>query len=212
MVFLRRGLVVFQFLTAQVLIIGAIVVTKQMDFIQSKPLGFNKDKVLDVGLPENKPGEIQLLRDKLSGMPGISTFSFSLAGPISDNQINTGFNRKEKYSVEQLEVKVKAGDRNYLKTYGIQLLAGRWFDENDERKVDHSVPDSLRRYSFVLNEAAVRKLGFASPQEALGKYVTFGMNNISAPVIGVVKDYNVASLHEAVTPVLMVPFPFFYIT
>ncbi len=209
-VFLRRGLVVFQFLTAQILIIGAIMVAKQMSFIQSKPLGFSKEKVVDIGLPENKPAELQSLKDQLASIPGISSYSFSLAGPISEDNINTGFNRKEKYAVEQLDVKVKAGDLNYLKTYGLHLVAGRWFDQDNERQATLKMPDSVKHYAFVLNETAVKKLGFASPQEAIGKYVTFGLNEISAPIIGVVKDYHVASLHEAVSPVLMVQYPFFY--
>ncbi|MEO8819325.1 MAG: FtsX-like permease family protein [Ginsengibacter sp.] len=92
----------------------------------------------------------------------------------------------------------------------MQLKAGRWFDANDERKIDNSIPDSLKNYAFVLNETAVKALGFSSAQDALGKYVTFGMNDISAPVIGVVKDYNTSSLRDAIKPVLMIEFPFFY--
>ena len=209
-VVLRKGLVIFQFLTAQVLIIGAIVVAKQMDFVQSVPLGFDKNSVVDIALPENKPAQLKKLQNKLSSIPGISSFSLSLDAPIGDNQVNTEFNLKEKYSTEQLHVAVKAADKGYLKTYGLQLVAGRWFDENDESKIVNSIPDSLRRYAFVLNETAVKAFGFTSPQQALGKYVTFGMNDISAPVIGVVKDYHIASLHYPVSPVLMVEFPFFY--
>jgi putative ABC transport system permease protein len=209
-VMLRRGLVVFQFLTAQILIIGAIVVARQMNFIQSQPLGFSKNNVVDVSIPENKPEQLKLLNDKLSGIPGISSVSFSLGAPITDNNAFTSFNRKEKYASEKMEVEVKAADRNYLETYGLQLIAGRWFDENDGRNIADAIPDSLKRYAFVLNETAVKSLGFASAKDALGKYVTFCVNNISAPVIGVVKDYNTASLHDAVKPVLMVEFPFFY--
>ncbi len=207
---LRKGLVIFQFLTAQVLIIGAIVVAKQMDFVQSTPLGFDKNSVVDIALPENKPDQLQELQNRLSSIPGISSFSLSLSAPIGDNQANTEFNLKEKYKTEQLHVAIKPADKGYLKTYGLQLIAGRWFDENDERSIANSVPDSLRRYAFVLNETAVKTLGFASPRDVLGKYVTFGMNDISAPVIGVVKDYHIASLRDAVSPVLMVEFPFFY--
>ena len=207
---LRRGLVIFQFLTAQVLIIGAIVVTKQMMFMQSKPLGFNKQNVLDIAIPENKPAQLQALNDRLSSIPGISSFSLSLGAPVSDNQVNTGFNLKEKYATEKLDVAIKAADKGYLQTYGLQLAGGRWFDATDESKVAGTIPDSLKRYSFVLNETAVKTLGFASPQDVLGKYVTFGMNDISAQVIGVIKDYHIASLHKPVSSVVMVNFPFFY--
>ncbi len=207
---LRRGLVVFQFLTAQILIIGALVVTKQMNFVQSKSLGFNKENVVDISLPENKPEQLKLLHDRLSGIPGIKSFSFSLGAPVSEDAVSTSFNTKEKYATEKIDVSIKAADENYLQTYGLHLVAGRWFDNTDERKIDNSIPDSLKKYAFVLNETAARSLGFSSPQEALGKYVTFGMNDISAPVIGVVKDYNTSSLHDAVPPVLMIEFPFFY--
>ncbi|HEY5462189.1 MAG TPA: ABC transporter permease [Hanamia sp.] len=207
---LRRGLVVFQFLTAQILIIGALVVVKQMNFIQSKSLGFNKENVVDIALSENKPEQLKLLHDKLSAISGISSFSFSLGAPVSDDGVSTSFNTKEKYATEKIDVAVKAADKNYLKTYGLKLKAGRWFDENDERNIDNAIPDSLKRYAFVLNETAVKALGFSSAQDALGKQVTFGMNDISAPVIGVVKDYNTSSLHDAVKPVLMIEYPFFY--
>jgi putative ABC transport system permease protein len=209
-VLLRKGLVTFQFLTAQILIIGAIVVAKQMDFMQSAPLGFDQEKVLDISLPENKSAQLLSLSNQLQSIAGISSFSLSLDAPVGRNQVNTEFNLQEKYKTQQLHVAVKAADKNYLKTYGLHLAAGRWFDDDDERKIDNSIPDSLRHYAFVLNETAVKTLGFSNPQDIIGKNVTFGMNDISAPVIGVVKDFHIASLRKAVSPVLMLEFPYFY--
>jgi ABC-type antimicrobial peptide transport system permease subunit len=136
--------------------------------------------------------------------------SLSIGAPVSNNNFGSDFNLKEKYKTRQLPVKIITADRSYLKTYGLQMLTGRWFDEKDESLVASSIPDSLRRFTLVLNEQAIRRLGFASPQQALGKYVTFGLNNITAPIVGVVKDYNVASLHETVSPVLIVQFPKLY--
>ncbi|HWB27329.1 MAG TPA: ABC transporter permease [Chitinophagaceae bacterium] len=207
---LRRGLVVFQFLTAQILIIGAIVVAKQMAFIRSTPLGFNKEQVVDISLPENKPAQLQALKSQLLNIPGISDVSLSLGAPVADNQANTGFNTKEKYASSQLDVAVKSVDKQYLKTYGLNLVTGRWFNENDELKIGSEVPDSLKQYACVLNETAVKALGYSNPQEAIGKYVTFGFNEITMPVIGVVKDYHVSSLHDPVKSVMMVELPFFY--
>jgi ABC-type antimicrobial peptide transport system permease subunit len=207
---LRRGLVVFQFLTAQTLIICAIVVAKQMAFIQSRPLGFDKDKVLDLPISDNNYQRQHMLIDRLSALPGISSTSLSLGAPISNNHFNSGFNLKEKYKAQPIPVKIITADRSYLKTYGLHMLTGRWFDEKDESLTAPAIPDSLRRYALVLNEQAVHRLGFASPQEALGKYVTFGLNDLSAPIVGVVKDYNVASLRETVTPVLIVQYPSLY--
>jgi hypothetical protein len=122
---LRKGLVVFQFLTAQILLIGAIVVAKQMNFIQSRPLGFTTNNVVDINLPENKHEQLKLLSDKLSAIPGVSNLSFSLGAPVANNNASTSFNRKEKYASEKIDVEVKAADKNYLSTYGLQLTAGK---------------------------------------------------------------------------------------
>lgn len=209
-VFLRRGLVTFQFITAQVLIIGAVAVAKQMHYINSRPLGFQKESIVDIALPENKPEQLLAFKNKLLSVPGISSISLSLGAPVSDNGFNTSFNLKEKYSTEQMEVEVKVSDKEYINTYGLQLAAGRWFNESDERAIEASIPDSLKKYSAVLNETAVKKLGFANAADALGKYVTLGLNDMSVPVVGVLKDYHVESLHAPLKPVIMIQFPFFY--
>ena len=206
---LRRGLVTFQFLTAQILIMGAIVVAKQLAFMQSAPLGFAKDNILNIDI-DNDREHAEAFLNRLSSIPGVAGASLSLGAPVSHNQANTQFNLKEKYQTEKLNTAVKATDRNYLSIYGLRLVAGRWFDETDERKTARSVPDSLRQYAFVINETAVKALGFQNPQAVLGKYVSFGFNDISAPVIGVIKDYHVASLHTAVPSVLMVNMPALY--
>ncbi len=192
-VLLRRGLVVFQFVTAQVLIICAIVVYKQMQYVNNRPLGFTKDLVFDINLPSNKPEELRAFRSRLEGISGISKISLSLGAPVSTNNVGTGFNRREEFNRKQFDVAIKAADKDYLATYGLKLVAGRWLDAGDEQRVDKSIPDSLRQYSFVLNETAVKTLGFKTPQEAIGKQVTFGLNRISAPVVGVVKDYHITS-------------------
>jgi putative ABC transport system permease protein len=209
-VFLRRGLVVFQFMTAQILIICAIVVNKQMQYVREQPLGFNKNLIVDVDLPNSKADKVRAFRSRLENIPGISGISFSVAAPISDSHIGTGFNRRELFNQKQLDVQVKTADKNYLDLYGLQLTAGRWFNADDESRVAHEIPDSLKKYAFVLNETAVKALGYRTPQEAIGALVTFGFNKIEAPVIGVVKDYHVRSMRSAVEPVIMVPFPELY--
>lgn len=210
LLFLRRGLVVFQFMTAQILIICAIVVSKQMQYVRAQPLGFTKNLIVDVDLPNNKAEQARAFRSRLENISSIARISFSVGAPISGNHIGSGFNKRELFSQKQLDVQVKTVDRYYLDTYGLQLLAGRWLDADDELRVAGHGPDSLKKYAFVLNETAVKALGYRNPQEAIGQYVTFGFNNISAPVIGVVKDYHVASMRTAVSPVLMLALPALY--
>jgi putative ABC transport system permease protein len=206
---LRRGLVVFQFVTAQVLIICAIIVSKQMTFVRNTPLGFNKDLVVSIFLPDNKPENIRAFRSRLQSIPGIAKFSFDLGAPVSDNNVGTSFARREDFSQHQESVSVKAVDKNYLDVYGLKLLAGRWVTEADEQESARTVPDSTKHYAFVVNETAVKALGFRTPEEALGKQVRFAINQITAPIVGVVKDYHIANMHKAVTSVIMLAFPYF---
>jgi putative ABC transport system permease protein len=208
---LRRGLVLFQFVTAQMLIICAIVVSKQMGFVRDTPLGFNKNLVIDVSLPDNNPEHISAFRSRLQEIAGIGRFTFGLAAPVSENNnVGTSFARKEDPGNTQYPVNVKAADHEYLNVYGLKLAAGRWLNEADERAVDGKVPDSLKRYGFVLNETAVKALGYRSPEEAINKQVRVSINQIVGPVVGVVKDYHIASLHKAVMPVVMLVFPYFF--
>ena len=109
--FLRRGLVVFQFMTAQILIICAFVVSRQMQYVRTQPLGFSKNLVVDISV-DNKPDKIRALRGQLENIPGIGKFSFSLGAPIASNSAGTGFNRPELYKTKPMDVNVKAADRN----------------------------------------------------------------------------------------------------
>lgn len=210
-VFLRRALVVFQFVTAQILVICAIVVAKQMVFVQNSPLGFHKDLILDLDLPNPNADQARAFRSRLSAVPGIDDISFSVGAPVSHNHIGTDFNLREQYKTHPLQVHVKAADKDYRQVYGLEMLAGRWFSEQDERACAKTVPDSLKHYTIVLSETAARTLGFRTPEQALGKEVTFGLNMITGPVIGVVKDFHHQSMREAMTPILLTPFaPFYY--
>jgi len=179
-------------------------------------MGFDKSLVVDIGLPTNKAGDMRAFQARLQDVPAVENVSFSIAGPVSRNAAGTSFNLRESFKTKQFDVAVKATDEHYMATYGLTLVAGRWFTAAEEKAAEEAeklkIADSLvpRHYAFVLNETAVRTLGFRRPEDAIGRYVTFGFNDISAPVVGVVKDYHVASMHDAIMPVLMIPFPFLY--
>jgi putative ABC transport system permease protein len=207
---LRRGLVVFQFATAQMLIICAVVVSKQMAFVHSTPLGFNKDLVVDISLPDSKTEHISAFRSRLQSIPGIARVTFDLGAPVATSQVGTSFALREDFSRKPLDVALKIADRNYLDVYGLKMAAGRWLTEADEIEAARSGPDSLKHYALVLNETAVKALGFRTPEAAIGRQVRVGINQISAPVVGVVRDYHIADLHQAVKPVIMLAFPYFY--
>ncbi len=206
----RRYLVMFQFFIAQVLIMGTLVVSSQMDFFLSKPLGFDKDAIVNLRLPKKDKETLSALRSRLESIPGVENISFALGSPTSDNNLSTSYFLTERGKESTQSVEMKPVDSHYLETYGLQLVAGRWFTLNEERNLLEAEKDEQRVYGYVVNEALVQKLGFASNEEIIGKRITSGLNDINAEVIGVVKDFHTQSLHQSVAPTALVQFPYFF--
>jgi putative ABC transport system permease protein len=205
----RGYLVIFQFLVAQVLIIGTIVVSDQMNFLRSKPLGFTSDAVMNIELPTKKESDRSAFLARLQGIKEIEHVSFSLGSPTSDNNFSTSFFLAERETTERFETQLKIVDQKYAETYDLQLAAGRWFTDTEERIASDTLTKN-KEYTYVVNEALARSLGFAQPTDIIGKRIVTGLNNINAEVVGVVKDFHTASLHETVAPTTMVMFPYFY--
>jgi putative ABC transport system permease protein len=208
----RKVLVVFQFFIAQALIIGTLIVADQMDYFRSKPLGFDKEAIVTIEMPEKKPEVHELFRSRLEANSDIADVSFSIGAPVSPNGIGTNFYLTERGKDQLYDVSVKAADYHYLKTYGLQLVAGRWIQENEEKLASPPIPWEQRKYVLVINESAVKTLGFKNPEEILGKNITVGLNDINAPVVGVVKDFHTRSMHEKIQPVVLMSFPHFYVS
>jgi putative ABC transport system permease protein len=205
----RRYLVTFQFFIAQVLIIGTLVVSSQMNFFLSKPLGFNKEAIVNLALPKNDKATLSTLRAQLEGIPGVENVSLALGSPTSNNNLSTNYFLTERGKEETKNVEMKPVDSHYLDTYGLTLAAGRWFNENEEHTNFEADKEENRIFNYIVNEALVKDLGFASNEEIIGKHITSGLNGIEAEVIGVVKDFHTKSLHQNVAPTAMLQYPYF---
>lgn len=206
----RRFLVVFQFLIAQVMIIGTLVISDQMDYFHTKSLGFNKDAIVTIPLPDNKMNQLESLRARLATISGVESFSFCVGAPTSNNNMRTGFFLEERGPEESYRVGIKTADYYYRDTYGIKLKAGRWFYEEEEKRANDTSLNINERYVLVINEAAARQLGFDDPEQALGKRIGMGLYDVKAPVVGVVEDFHTSSLHEVIEPVVIINFPSLY--
>ncbi|MEP2671592.1 MAG: ABC transporter permease [Cyclobacteriaceae bacterium] len=196
--FLRRGLVTFQFVISQVLIIGTIVVASQMNYFRSKPLGFDSDQIVTFSLNDNDPNLLRTLKTQLLTHSNVQGVSFGVGVPTSENDINSEI--KITGVEDDFEVTIKTVDFDYMKTFDLQLASGRWFLKEDQ---------SVEEIEFLINETAARELGY-SAEEALGKEILFGMNDIKGNVVGVVKDFHVKSLREAIKPIVMFQYPKLY--
>lgn len=188
---LRRVLVVMQFAFSQILIIATIIAVNQMNFIRSSDLGFNKDATLVVYLNSDSVSRSRhdAFKDALKLRSDVKEVSFAFDPPSSDNSWNSNF-AFDKMEDKDFNVQLKQADQNYAKTYGLQLLAGRFL----------SPSDTIRE--FVLNETMLKKCGVKNPQDAVGKMFRIGGRK-PMPVVGVVKDFKQASLRDEIQPIAM---------
>jgi putative ABC transport system permease protein len=194
--YLRSSLVVFQFATSIFLIIGTIVVYKQLNYIQSKKLGFNKDQVLVI----NGTG---VLREKSSPfmnevlkMKGVVSGTFSGFLPVSNTSRNDNTFSKEAVmdSKNGFNMQVWTIDDNYVGTLGMEMAKGRNFSK--EFPSDSS--------AMIINETTAGLLGYSDP---IGKRVYSNDGNggmIAYNIVGVVKNFHFESLRENIGPLCFV--------
>jgi predicted permease len=192
---LRRGLVVFQFTIAQALIIGTLIMIRQMDFFRNSSMGFDKEAIVDLPFPTDSVSisKLDYLRNRLIDTRGIQRVSFSSSNPATDGNNWTDFQFNHAAKNTNFYTINKFTDADYLPTYGLQLVAGRNFHPSD----------SLQE--FIVNETVVKKLGFSHPEDILNKEIDL-WGSIKGPVIGVLKDFHSTSLKDAYSPVLMTKF------
>ncbi len=195
---LRRVLVVMQFAFSQILIIAVIIAVSQMNFIRNSDLGFNKDATLVVYMNSDSISRMRhdVFRDALKARSDVKEISFAFDPPSSDNswQSNFAFDKMED---RDFNVQNKMADHNYVKTYGLQLVAGKFYEASD----------TCREY--VVNETLLKKCGVTNPQDAIGKMFRMGGRR-PMPIAGVVKDFKQASLRDEVQPLVLSPSKRFY--
>lgn len=187
---LRKVLVVLQFTITIILIIGTLVVLRQMKYTREKPLGFNPSAVAMVSVRNDSLSllKYQILQDRISKIPGVLLTSFCRTPPSSsnNNESNFRYNGTEKAN---FQVNTKVADEHYFKTFGLTFVAGKGFSKSDTIK------------ELVVNETTLRKLNVVNFNEALGKQITIWGKK--GTIVGVVKDFNNLSLHEPISPVII---------
>jgi putative ABC transport system permease protein len=194
---LRRGLVVFQFIIAQVLIIGTLIMIKQMNYFTKQPLGFDKEAIVNIPFPGDSIGTSKLdyLRKKLSGSSGIQNVSFSSNTPVEDDNDNwTTFKFNHAAKETDFYAINKWTDNEYLPTYHLPLVAGRNLEPSDTAR------------EFLVNELLIKNLGITNPQDALNKEISLWDGHVKGNIVGVLKEFNSRSFRRELAPVLMTTF------
>ncbi len=204
--FLRKGLVVTQFSISICLLIGLLLIGKQMNYLRHKNLGFDKDNIVMMRLP---PGDNiakkELLAAEFKTIPGVKDWSFSSSPPSGGENTHWGtmMSLVGREDPNRKQVTTIMTDDRFCTMYGLQLKAGRFFTIADTIAVSETLPEGQRFPRSVVNEKLVKELGFASNEEALGKRFWTGLNGWHAEITGVVADFNIGSLREAIKPTLI---------
>jgi putative ABC transport system permease protein len=190
---LRRGLVVFQFIIAQALIIGTLIIVQQMNYFMNQPLGFDKDAIVNVPYrPDSTGGRLtDYLKQQLLSN-GVKAVSFSSNTPVEDdNNMWSTFKFDHALQDEDFQAIVKFADNDYVPTYKLQLVAGRNLQPSGPTK------------EFLVNESFVKSLGLKKPEDILNKEISIMGGLIKCPVVGVLKDFNDRSLRQDLVPLLI---------
>jgi putative ABC transport system permease protein len=189
--YLRKSLIVFQFFVAQCLIIGALAVGWQIRYMLNKDIGFKKDAVVYFYTPwHEKASKIGVLKNELSQISEISDLALSDAPPSANGwSSNTVEYKPEKGEVVKVNAFRKFGEPRYIEFYDMKIIGGR----------NLRPTDSLRE--FVINKTLLTQLGFEKAEEALGQIIKYSDKNY--PIVGVVEDFHIQSLHSKVEPVII---------
>lgn len=200
---LRRTLVVFQLAIACMLLSGSLLIVKQLKFLESRPLGFQKEHIINIPLQsQNLNGffqqgdstfksKLQTFRDLLMQQSGVKQTTLSSGSP-GGGAVYRG-TLPEGYSTEEMTFAANlAVDYDFVEAFDIELVAGRSFNRDYGMDIQEA---------FVINETAVKEFKWETPENALGK--TIEREGKKGKVVGVVKDFNFSSLTTPITPILL---------
>lgn len=198
---LRSSLVVFQFAIAIALIIGTLLINNQLQFIQSKKLGFNKEQVLVIDDAYALEGNLNAFKQKILQDPTVASATISSYLPIPSSRSNNTYSQSREFRQDHaLNMQRWVVDHDYLNTIGMNIKEGRYFDL--------SFPTDSQ--AVILNEAAIEILGYTNP---IGKKIYGLAGNLQGPpapddfiefnIVGIVEDFHFESLRETIGPLGM---------
>ncbi len=193
----RKIMVTFQFFVSCLLIIGTLIVIRQIDFLRNENLGFDEEQIVAVGLVDRKDQtNYKVLKDAISSESSVLNVALSSTLPGRDNFYAFQIEPEGSFGDERMTMKSLGIDEDYIDTYNLELVEGRNFSKDITTDADQA---------FILNEAAVKKFGW---DEAIGKDFQIeihaaGVQIKKGKVIGVVKDFHFQSLYNLIDPLVI---------
>jgi len=184
----RKGLVVFQFMLSIILIIGTIVVSRQVDYIQHTNLGYDRENLVYIPLEGDLTGKYELFKNQAMQMPGIKSVTRMTDNPTQIENGTGGVQWEGKDPNLAIDFTHSALGYDYMKTMHVQMVQGRDFSKD-------FATDSA---GYILNESALKIIGYKDP---VGKPITFWEKK--GTIIGIVKDFHFNSLHSKIRPLVL---------
>ena len=184
----RKGLVVFQFVLSIVLIIGTIVVSGQLNYIQSINLGYDRENLVYIPLDGDLAGKYKLFKESALQLPGVGEVSRLSQPPTNIENGTSGVDWDGKDRNNTVMFTQTAAGYDLIKTMNLTMLAGR----------EYSPAFGTDSVGYLLNEEAARRIGYKDP---IGKRLTFW--DKKGTIIGVVRNFHFTSLHDPIQPLII---------
>lgn len=181
----RKSLVVFQFVLSVLLIIGTIVISRQVNYIQSINLGYDRENFIYVPLDGDLTSKYIVFKNEALKLPGIQSVTRMSQNPTDIENGTGGVDWDGKDQNVNIEFTQASVGYDFISTMKLKMAAGRDFSKD-------FATDSV---GYIINEAALKRIGYKDP---IGKRLTFWRKK--GTIIGVVKDFHFTSLHDAIRP------------
>ncbi|TLV01024.1 ABC transporter permease [Dyadobacter luticola] len=185
--FLRQGLVVFQFGLSIILIVGMIIIYKQVDYVQTKNLGYDRENLIYFPLEGDLTKNFEVLQEELTQVPGVKDISSMTSNPASNGSGTEGISWPGSDPNDRVRFTPVAVGYDFVKTMDLKLVDGRDFSRAFKT-------DSL---AVMINEAAAKAMGFKDP---VGKEIKWGDRTVR--IVGLLKDFHFQSLHSTIRPMI----------
>lgn len=184
--FFRKGLVVFQFGISTLLIIGMAVILKQLDYALNKDLGIDKENLIAVRLQGDLASGLETYKNELMAIPDVKEVTAASGNPINYGR-STSSAKWEGMAASGYELNILLTDEDFIEVMGMEMKVGRGFSSD--------FSDST---NFIINEVAAELMGFEDP---LNQDLSFW--GIEGKVIGVVKNFHMRNLRDAIAPLII---------
>jgi putative ABC transport system permease protein len=192
----RKTLIVLQFVVSTFLIVATLAVQNQLNFIQTKKLGYDKEHVLVIPADGKIAAVFSTLKNELKSNPNVRHVTMAYDNPTAIGG-TYGLRTPQMPEGQNKMVNAVPVEQDFVRTFGMQLVAGTDFTEAD---VQESLkPEKEANFAYILNESAVKELGW-TPQQAIGRKVHL---NVDGVVRGVVRDFHFASMRKEIGPLVI---------